>query len=308
MIPSIDDSVLDDPVPEDPVGAQLDNEIESLQAQISALKAQRSIQASTILSAQSTRSTLTRLRNAEKQSKLSPPTVTDTTPLLSTSAAQISHNRENLYRICAGITTFRIRDPDPNAVDNGNVLGLRIDISSTGKFIRPYYVMLNKPFPDSQLLRVHRHTIPPFIPLASLVEKYLPHGKGSAEMGSKEVGVRKQDLRRFARSLRKEIVGHHNRTSVIKALRKEFQLDEKVSRKGKGRERVIADISAADAEAKQVRIEWVDGRIGRCVVGEGGEVKKCVVIGEDGRDWETERRIVRGGMEGIGERLKEGIY
>lgn len=127
-------------------------------------------------------------------------------------------------------------------------------------------------------------------------------------MGSKEVGVKKQDLRRFARALRKEIVGYHNRISVIKALRKEFKLDEKVSRKGKGRERVIADISAADAKAKQVRIEWVDGRIGRCVVGEGGDVKKCVVIGEDGRDWETERRVVRGGMEGIGERLREGIY
>jgi central kinetochore subunit Mal2/MCM21 len=141
-----------------------------------------------------------------------------------------------------------------------------------------------------------------------MVERYLPNGKGSAQIGSKEVGVKKQDLRRFARALRKEIVGYHNRISVIKALRKEFKLDEKVSRKGKGRERVIADISAADAEAKQVRIEWVDGRIGRCVVGEGGDVKKCVVIGEDGRDWETERRIARGGMEGIGERLREGVY
>jgi central kinetochore subunit Mal2/MCM21 len=256
-------------------------------------------------------STLTRLRTSQKQSKLPLPTTADTTdtePLLSSSTAQLSHNRENLYRICAGITTFLIRDPDPNAVDNGNVLGLRFDVSSTGKFIRPYYVMLNKPFPNSELLRVHRHTIPPCIPLASLVDKYLPNGKGSAVMGSKEIGVKKQDLRRFARALRREIVGYHNRISVIKSLRKEFRLDEKVSKKGKGREKVIADISAADAEAKQVRIEWVDGRIGRCVVDEGGEVKKCVVIGEEGRDWETERRIVRGGMEGIGERLREGIY
>jgi central kinetochore subunit Mal2/MCM21 len=57
-----------------------------------------------------------------------------------------------------------------------------------------------------------------------------------------------------------------------------------------------------------VRIEWVDGRIGRRVVGEGGEVRKCVVIGEEGRDFETERRVARGAMEGIGERLREGIY
>jgi len=103
-------------------------------------------------------------------------------------------------------------------------------------------------------------------------------------------------------------MGYHNRVQVIKNLRKEFKLDEKVGRKGKGRERVIADISAADAEAKQVRIEWVDGRIGRAVVGERGEVRKCVIIGEDGRDRENERRVLRGGMEGIGERLREGIY
>jgi central kinetochore subunit Mal2/MCM21 len=144
--------------------------------------------------------------------------------------------------------------------------------------------MLNKPFPNSDLLRVYRHTIPLCIPLPLLVDRYLPNGKGSAGIGSKEVGVRKQDLRRFARALRREIVGYHNWISVIKSLRKEFKLDEKVSRKGKGRERVIVDISAADAEAKQVRIEWVDGRIGRCVVDAGGEVKKCVVIGEDSRD------------------------
>lgn len=168
--------------------------------------------------------------------------------------------------------------------------------------------MLNKPFPKSDLLRVHRHTIPPCIPLSSLVDRYLPNGKGSVSIGSKEPGARKQDLCRFARALRKEVVGYHNRVGVIKNLRKEFKLDEKVSRKGKGRDRVIADISAADAEAKQVRIEWVDGRIGRCVVGEDGDVRKCVIIGEEGRDFETERRVTRGGMEGIGERLREGIY
>ncbi|PMD18459.1 hypothetical protein NA56DRAFT_680678 [Hyaloscypha hepaticicola] len=286
-------------------------DITPLTTTVSSLKAQRSIQTSTILSSQATRSILTRLRTPQKPSKLSLPTTenaTDTTPLLSSSTAQLAHNRENLYRLCAGIPTFLIRDPDPNIVNNGNVLGLRIDVSSTGKFIRPYYVMLNKPFPNLDLLRVHRHTIPPCIPLALLVNRYLLNGKGSARMGSKEVGVRKQDLRRFARALRRAIVGYYNRISVIKSLRREFKLNEKLSRKGKGRERVIVNISAADMKGKQVRIEWVNGRIGRCVVNASGGVKKCVVIGENGRDWETERRVVRGGMEGLGERLREGIY
>jgi central kinetochore subunit Mal2/MCM21 len=116
---------------------------------------------------------------------------------------------------------------------------------------------------------------------------------------------------------RREIVAYHNRTTVIKSLRRDFKLDEDREKRGKGKgkekEKIIADISAADAEAKQVRIEWVDGKIGRCVVGESGMVEKCVVISEQGRDWEVERRILGGdkgdaSMRGIGERLREGIY
>lgn len=109
-------------------------------------------------------------------------------------------------------------------------------------------------------------------------------------------------------------MGYHNRSTVIKSLRKTFKLDEVASEKskGKGREKVIADISAADAEAKQVRIEWMDGRIGRAVVGENGDVLKCVVVGDEGRDYVNERRIMgergRGKMEALGERLMEGIY
>jgi central kinetochore subunit Mal2/MCM21 len=172
--------------------------------------------------------------------------------------------------------------------------------------------MLNKPFPTSDSLRVHRHTIPPCIPLSSLASQYLPVPKASGEV----LKAKKQDLQLFMRAIRREVVGYHNRTSVIKTLRKEFKLDDdaSVSKKGKGREKVIVDISAADAEAKQVRIEWVDGRIGRCVVGDGGEVIKCVVIGDEGRDREVERRMLgeaglgEARMEEIGERLREGIY
>ena len=231
----------------------------------------------------------------------------DTDPLISSLSAQKSYNLENLYRTCASITTFRIQDPDPNAVDGGRVLGLRIDVSNLGKFIRPYYILLNRPYPGSETLHVHRHTVPPCIPLSSIAARYLPAPKIDGEL----VKGKKQDLRRFVRELRREAVGYHNRITVVKSLRKEFKLDEDPKNgKGKEKERLIIDISAADAEAKQVRIEWVDGRIGRCVVGDGGELKKCVVIGEDGRDREVERMIFEknGRMELIGERLREGLY
>ncbi|KAE8443590.1 hypothetical protein EG329_001752 [Mollisiaceae sp. DMI_Dod_QoI] len=303
MLPSTDDSIL-----EDPLGAQLDDEIASLQSQILSLKAQRKAQVTTIISSRTTQATLTRLRASQNSTTTQSSPETDISPLLSASTAQLAHNQENLYRCCAGITTFRVRDPDPNAVDDGNVLGIRIDVSTSGKFVRPYYIMLNKPWAGKELLRIHRHTVPACIPLSTLADRWLPNGKGAAAMSEKSAAVKKQDLNRFVRAVRREVVGYHNRISVIKGLRKEFKLDEKISRKGKDRERVIADISTADAEAKQVRIEWVDGRIGRTVVDDKGEVKKCVVIGEEGRDREVERRVCAGGMEGIGDRLREGIY
>jgi len=127
-------------------------------------------------------------------------------------------------------------------------------------------------------------------------------------MATKEIGAKKQDLRKFGKALRREIVSYHNRVAIVKSLRKEFRLGEKESRKGKEREKVIEDISAVDGENKQLRIEWVDGRLGRVAIDDKGNVLKCVIIGEEGRDTENEVRVMNGDMAGIGERLREGIY
>ncbi|KAH8802698.1 Cenp-O kinetochore centromere component-domain-containing protein [Xylogone sp. PMI_703] len=322
------------------IAASLDDEIESLQAQINSLKSERKLQAAAILSSQASHSILARLRDPN-QANPSPNTTSTTTstvsknvqtslpedsnPLLTSSRLQSLHNQECTYRACATITTFRIQDPDPHAVNGGAVLGIRIDVGASGRFIRPYYIMLNKPYVGSNALRIHRHTLPPCIPIGGLAGRYLPPPgtslasssgattqlSGEDSMKERKTGARRgQDLTRFVRALRREVVQYHNRITVIKALRKAFGLDEKVSEKGKGREKVLYDISAADAEAKQLRIEWVDGRIGRCVVGEKGEVLKCVVIGEEGRDRETERMVLGGDrrMEGIAMRLKAGVY
>ncbi|RDW64226.1 putative cenp-o kinetochore centromere component protein [Coleophoma crateriformis] len=294
---------------------QLDREISSLKAQIAALKAQRSTQTSNIISSRASLSILNRLRAPPPKSMSTVKSLDDSlrddtplhTALLSNATRQEARNLECLYRACAAVTTFKGHDPDPKAVDHGNFLGIRIEVGSTGKFIRPYYIMLNKPYPSNALLRIHRHTVPPCIALDTLAHRYLPEPKVS---GSTILKEKKQDLPRFVRAIRKEIVAYHNRITSIKHLRKQFKLDENVSSKGKERERVIVDISAADAEALQLRMEWVDGRIGRCLVDGRGAVKKCAIVGDDGRDRETERRVVGGDkrMETIGTRLMEGIY
>lgn len=229
---------------------------------------------------------------------------------------QIAYDQHCLYRACAGITTFRVRDPDPNAVDGGNVLGVRIEVMMRSRFLRPYFVLLNRPYSGDdrrrRFLRVHRHTVPPCIPLAGLAARHLPSPKAAAargENGGDSVAAaseRRQDLSRFVRCLRREIVRYHNRVSVIADLRRAVGLD------GKRRDAedlaegsALYAISAADTEAKHVRIDWKDGRSGRLVIGDDGDVVKLVVLGETGRDRELTRELLGGGsrLEDVARRL-----
>jgi central kinetochore subunit Mal2/MCM21 len=217
-----------------------------------------------------------------------------------------------------------VQDPDPNAVDGGTVLGLRIEAMTRAKFLRPYYVFLNRPYASApehrKLLRVHRHTVPPSIPLAGLAARYLPppplststrDGDGGDEVardGTHGQGTANQDLARFAKALRREIVRYHNRLSAIADLRKTAGLNKKKSAEDQEEpENALLDILPADAEAKQIAIQWSDGRTGRLVMDDDGEVAKLLVFGEKGQDRETARallgvdEVVR--VEEVGRRL-----
>lgn len=290
----------------------LDDEIERLQARgtssppqltsltqltptaADALKSLLRIQTSTILAAPSTRALLTTGTAATRQKNEA---------LLARADAQLAHNQQSLYRACASLTTFRARDPDPNAVDDGAILGLRVEVVSRAKFLRPYYVLLNRPYGSrSRHLRVHRHTVPPCIPLAGLAARYLAPPPASGD----EEGNR-QDLAKFARALRRELVRYHHRLGVVADLRKAAGLgkttgdgEEGGREDGEGPDGRLVDISAADAEAKQISIQWADGRTGRLVMGDDGEIVKAVAVGDHGRDREAVRQLF-GDAKTVGE-------
>lgn len=227
-------------------------------------------------------------------------------PLKERLEKQEAYQQQCLYRACASITAFRVRDPDPNAVDGGNVLGIKIEVMTRAKFLRPYYVFLTRPYTGSdqrtRFLRVHRHTVPPCIPLNGLAARYLP----APAVADGSVAGRQQDLARFVRTLRRELVRYHNRVAVIAELRKAVGLDGKrkdaieLSEKSS-----IFAISAADTEAKQVRIDWKDGRSGRLVIGDDGDVVKLVVLGERGRERTLTRELLSGGsrLEDVARKL-----
>lgn len=109
---------------------------------------------------------------------------------------------------------------------------------------------------------------------------------------------KKQDLAKFARALRREVVRYHHRLGVIADLRKAAGLTGKKNggEEGEEREQRLVDISPADAEAKQLTIEWADGRTGRLVMGDDGEIVKLVVVGENGRDREAGRDLLGGAV------------
>ncbi|KAI1092115.1 Cenp-O kinetochore centromere component-domain-containing protein [Rostrohypoxylon terebratum] len=280
------------------VADRLDNEIASLRDQVESLKRDINLQTATLLTSSPTRQLL-----RESTSKRARPSHNARSQqLIVRMEEQLAYKQQCLYRACASVTTFKVRDPDPCAVDGGSVLGLRLEIMYKARFLRPYYVLLNRPYPGSRFLRIHRHTVPPCVPLPGLSARHLPPppppsaGKerdGNGD-GDDEGAPKKQDLAAFVRALRRELVRYHNRTAVIGDLRSEAGLEKKKATKEV--DVPIVDISAADAQAKQIRVEWSDGRSGRLVISDDGDILKMVAQGENGQDREAVRQLLGGSV------------
>ncbi|CAK7237155.1 hypothetical protein SBRCBS47491_009881 [Sporothrix bragantina] len=235
--------------------------------------------------------------------------------LLKVCDAHGAHKQQSLYRAGASVTAFRVRDPDPNAVDGGRVLGLRFDVMIGAQFLRPYYVLLNRPSARrngqfsrtgtdnaDEPLRVHRHTVPPAIPLGGLATRHL----GATQYAPS--GPKAPDLYAFARATRRALVRYHNRLAVIGDLRRNVQQTAsravaEATRNGVELDAssLLADVSGADAEAKQIRFDWADGRTGRLVLNDDGDIQKLVVIGATGaRDRTAARALLAGEKSATG--------
>ncbi|OAA75205.1 Centromere protein Cenp-O [Akanthomyces lecanii RCEF 1005] len=285
----------------------LDKEIASLKKRVAAMQKRLQIECSTILSSTPIQNIIQEASSTSSSSLLKSTLATkqpDTaSSLQKRSAQQAAYMQQCTYRIAAPITAFKIRDPDPNAVDGGHVLGIRFEVMSQGHFLRPYYVMFNRPYPDSAHLRVHRHTVPPAIPVGGLAARHLPPPR-SVDAQQQQTT---QDLDRFARAMRREIVRFHNRLGLTADLRKTVGLQ----RKGKGAGAAVAprdvvEAGIADVEAKHVKLAWADGRSGRILMDQDGKVEKFVIFGPEGRDWRMTRLLFdpRDGVDDIARKLR----
>lgn len=192
------------------------------------------------------------------------------------------------------------------------MLGLRFEVMTRGQFLQPYYVMLNRPYPgNAKFLRIHRHTVPPAIPLPGLAARHLPAPKQqSDDQGNPSSSLPRQDLERFVRSLRREIMRYHNRLGVSADLRRSLGAHSShglMAADGSLPPNTIVDVSIADTEAKQIRLTWADERNGRLVMDDDGRVVKFMVFGAEGRDWETTRQLgeSQGRVEDVAKMLEE---
>ncbi|KAG8671687.1 hypothetical protein FPOAC2_05042 [Fusarium poae] len=255
----------------------LDQEIAALKEQAATLRKSLKIQTSTILSAPSTQALLKSTKGFSSRKSSAH------TKVLSQSEKQKAHTQQNLYRSCSSVTAFKVHDPDPNSVDSGHVLGLRFEIMSKSQFLQPYYVFLNRPYYKSKYLRVHRNTLPPAIPISGLAALHLPSPRPESDDSPQ------QDLDRFVRALRREIVRYHNRLGVSADLRRSLGLH------GRADDTVLPDdiveVGIADIEAKQIRFSWADDRSGRVAMDNDGNVIKLMMFGREGRDWETTKEL-----------------
>jgi central kinetochore subunit Mal2/MCM21 len=242
--------------------------------------------------------------------------------------AQLKRNLENVYRACAGVTAYKVKDPDPCAVDNGNVLGVRVEVSIGGRFVDTYHVLFNRPDERKRnVLKIHKHTIPPCIPLQPLANRWLPKATKDAD------ATMEQNLIKFGRSLRKELVSWHLRQNALEKLRAEAGIVKDAMEQGyeKGKAGIgqvvnafvsddedeeeeegvqsarvgpvkITDIEG-DAAVREVTITWSNGNTGVVKVTKDGNVDMAIFRSRDGiRDPALGRKAI-GRMEGLVQRL-----
>ncbi|KAI3115453.1 hypothetical protein CBS147333_953 [Penicillium roqueforti] len=323
------------PTSPEPEEVELDTEIASIRAEIQTLRKRKRILTSSLI-------TTDTIQNLLK--KPQPPTTktTPTDPLTTISPlvhAAGAHTSSNHHRIAFGATAFPFKDPSATASAKP-LLGVRIDVCTrNGRFAKPYYILLKQergragPESGPKMLKVHRHTVPGFISMSKLEGVYLPRpgvmrDNGDADGGSsggdededaepvklgKKSG-RRQDLRGFVRELRRELVAWHMRVDAVEFLRQKLGL---VGEDGGSlpfdvspdRDTGIVSLAAVAAEARYVRVEWVDGRVGRFKLSNAGVVERAVVIGDEGRDKKVEDAMTGGGgrVETVLDRLRVDV-
>ncbi|PHH68225.1 hypothetical protein CDD82_719 [Ophiocordyceps australis] len=303
---------------DDDESQRLDREIDSLRAQVTLLQKELDMQCSTILSSHTTQSAIAQDSIPTSPHLFVPQEAQQDheswaqARLAARAEQQRAYMQQCAFRSAIPVTAFKVQDPDPNAVDGGHVLGLRFEVMSRGQFLRPYYVMLNRPFSHApRHLSVHRHTLPPAVPLAGLAARHLPppqpYSRRFHDGQDDSPPPQNQNLDAFARALRREVMRYHNRLGVAADLRRSLGLHDAVAAADKLSPNSVVELGIADIEAKQIKLTWADERTGRLVMDDNGNVLNLAIFGPQGRDWQTASELYGAydNMNDVARRIQE---
>ncbi len=106
------------------------SEIASLTAIVEKIRRRKNLLSSTVASSPELRRRLSHAATDDRSRECR----TRNRSMLSVLRRTQKQKLENLYRMCVGVTTFRVHDPDPHAVDGGHVLGVRLEAFEAGSF------------------------------------------------------------------------------------------------------------------------------------------------------------------------------
>ncbi|KAF2674394.1 hypothetical protein BT63DRAFT_419686 [Microthyrium microscopicum] len=262
------------------MNSAIDTEIAQVRAQIEALRHRKSLLSTSLIGSRRTKLALQSYDSAQK-----PPGIDRALATLSETSSAIAANNA---RITAGITAFRVKDPDPNAVNNGKILGVRLDLYSTGQnsFVPPYYLLFRQ-FEDG-VLKLHQHTIPACISLRPILRKHMPT-KDEDESAASLPG-HSQDLHAFAKGVRKELVGLTTRSDKIEALKQSYAF-------GAHGRYCVKDVKAYDPGASNIELELRDGTLVKLLLRSSGDLDKVTVRMPQNADIDEKRRIEKAILE-----------
>jgi central kinetochore subunit Mal2/MCM21 len=187
-------------------------------------------------------------------------------------------------RTTSGITAFHAKDPDPNAIGDGNLLGVRLDLYSTRNrgFQAPYFLLFQKL--DNGRMKLHQHTIPTFIPLRSLWRRYMSNTEGDED--SSAIEGKAQNLLGFVRAIRKNLVAWVRRTDAIEQLR------ENAASVGTG-ELQISNVTSTDPSAMELELQLQNDAVLRIRMTSSGTIEKSSVRTKDANDLSLRRMLER---------------
>ena len=154
-----------------------------------------------------------------------------------------------------------------------------------GKATEPYFLFFKMNKPTGSILSLHRHTIPDFLPLESLITRYIP-------MSAQRYHSHGKNLQSFVRELRRLLISFHLRRAAVEKMQKQLKQNEELHKLGESPP--LLHIFAANPDITEIELRWNKDIVGRLHLDQDGLLHACTIHGKSGRIRRAEHSLLRG--------------